>query len=78
MSDILFILFCLAFAAFMLFILYCALGEVGVGLGLIIIFTVATGGLDKPDRDTIRDCTIHKEIRDTAYCNGVQYEKANK
>lgn len=78
MSNILFILFCLSFAAFMLFILYCALGEVGVGLGLIIIFTIAIGGLDKPDRDTIRDCTIHKEIRDTAYCDGVVYEKGNK
>lgn len=45
---------------------------------LIIIFTIAIGGLDKPDRDTIRDCTIHKEIRDTRYCDGVVYEKGNK
>ena len=30
-----------------------------------------------PDKDTIRDCTIHKEIRDTRYCDGVVYEKGN-
>ena len=33
---------------------------------------------DTPDKDVTRDCTIHKEIRDTAYCEGVVYEKGTK
>lgn len=33
---------------------------------------------DELDRDVVRDCTLHEEIRDTAYCDGVVYEKGNK
>lgn len=30
-----------------------------------------------PDSETVRDCTIHKELRNTEYCDGVDYENGD-
>nr|DAP45918.1 MAG TPA: hypothetical protein [Caudoviricetes sp.] len=45
---------------------------------LVYAFGVGIVLCDTPDKDVTRDCTIHKEIRDTRYCDGVVYEKGNK